>query len=234
MRYQNFKNILFLDIETVPQYPDFEQLDDRISKLWGKKALRIRETEDEDIQKTYQKAGIYAEFGKVVCICTGYFHEDNFRIKAFSGHDEKLLLAEFALMLETFQKRPGSQLCAHNGKEFDFPYLCRRMLINGISIPFILDSSGKKPWETSFIDTMDMWRFGDYKNYTSLDLLTAIFGIDSPKDAIDGSMVGDYYWNKKDLEAIVTYCKKDVLAIAQLYLKLKGRDQMPKEKVVFI
>lgn len=234
MSYQNIKNILFLDIETVPQYPDFEQLDERLSKLWEKKALRIRETEDEDVRKTYQKAGIYAEFGKVVCICTGYFHEDSFRMKAFSGDDEELLLTEFALMLETFQKRHGSQLCAHNGKEFDFPYLCRRMLINGISIPSILDSSGKKPWETSFLDTMDMWRFGDYKNYTSLDLLTAIFGIDSPKDAIDGSMVGDYYWNKKDLESIVTYCKKDVLAIAQLYLKLKGKDQIPKENIVFL
>lgn len=234
MSYQNFKNILFLDIETVPQYSSFDQLDERMSKLWEKKALRIRESEDEEIQKTYQKAGIYAEFGKIVCICTGYFHEGNFRIKAFSGDDEKLMLEEFANMLEMFQKRQGAQLCAHNGKEFDFPYLCRRMLVNGITIPTILDSSGKKPWETSFLDTMEMWRFGDYKNYTSLDLLTAIFGIDSPKDAIDGSMVGDYYWNKKDLEAIVTYCKKDVLAIAQLYLKLKGLEQISSENVIFL
>jgi uncharacterized protein YprB with RNaseH-like and TPR domain len=234
MSYQNFKNILFLDIETVPQCSDYSELDERMSKLWEKKALRIRESEDEEVQKTYQKAGIYAEFGKIVCICTGFFHEDNFRIKAFSGDDEKQLLMEFSDMLINFQKRDGSRLCAHNGKEFDFPYICRRMLINGLRIPEIIDTAGKRPWETTFLDTMEMWRFGDYKNYTSLDLLTAIFGIDSPKDAIDGSMVGDYYWNKKDLEAIVTYCKKDVLAIAQLYLKLKGLEQISSENVIFL
>lgn len=234
MSYQNFKNILFLDIETVPQHPSYEKVDERMKLLWDKKAIKISQKEEDTPENIYNRAGIYAEFGKIICISAGYFHENTFRIAAYSGHDEAQILKDFSKLLNVFQKRSGAQLCAHNGKEFDFPYICRRMLINGLPIPSIIDSSGKKPWETTFIDTMELWRFGDYKNYTSLELLTAVFGIPTPKDEIDGSMVWDYYWNKNDLETIAKYCCKDVVAIAQLYLRMKGFPLIADENVVMI
>ena len=234
MSYQNFKHILFLDIETVPQYSSYVELDERMKALWAKKADKIKSNDDDTPEKIYNKAGIYAEFGKIICISAGYFHENSFRITAYGGHDEKEILLSFSNLLNSFNKRSGAVLCAHNGKEFDFPYICRRMLINGLPIPSIIDSSGKKPWETTFIDTMEMWRFGDYKNYTSLELLTAVFNIPTPKDEIDGSMVYDYYWNKKQLDTIIKYCRKDVLAIAQLYLRMKGQALISEDQVLMI
>ncbi len=234
MSYQNFKNILFLDIETVPQHPSYDKLDDRMKLLWDKKALKISQNDEEKPDLIYNRAGIYSEFGKIICISAGYFHENSFRLTAYGGHDEKEILISFSKLLNSFSKRSGAVLCAHNGKEFDFPYICRRLLINGLPIPQIIDSSGKKPWETSFIDTMEMWRFGDYKNYTSLELLTAVFDIPTPKDEIDGSMVCDYYWNRNEIDTIIKYCRKDVLAIAQLYLKMKGYPLIPEEQVIMI
>ncbi len=230
----NINQILFLDIETVPQYQSYENLSDKAKTLWNKKAQKLSQSESDTAEKIYQKAGIYAEFGKVICIAVGFMHEDKFRVKAFYGNDEKKLLEEFAVMLENFQKRPNAMLCAHNGKEFDFPYLCRRLLINRIDIPKTLNVIGKKPWETSFIDTMDLWRFGDYKSYTSIDLLTTIFDIPTPKDEIDGSMVADYYWNRKDLDTIVKYCRKDVVAVVQLYLRLHNKELVDESNIEFV
>lgn len=225
-------DILFLDIETVPQQASFEDLDDSFKHLWNKKSSHFRKPE-ENADEVYERAGIYAEFGKIICISTGYIHvgetDYSFRVKSFYGHDEKELLTEFNDMVNSFSRKKNIQLCAHNGKEFDFPYIARRMLVNGILLPRVLDIAGKKPWEVNFIDTLELWKFGDYKSYTSLELLTKIFGIPTPKDDIDGSMVAHTYWKENDLARIVKYCEKDVLAIAQLLLKYKCENLLKEE-----
>ena len=213
----DFSKILFLDIETVSQEKSYDQLSERMQKLWLHKAEQLnRDNPELTPADIYDRAGIYAEFGKIVCISVGFFNGNRFRLKSFYGHDERAMLNDFADMLNRHYNAPDAQLCAHNGKEFDFPYIARRMLVNGIQIPKILQVAGKKPWETNFIDTMELWKFGDYKNYTSLDLLCAILDIPTPKDDINGSEVGRVYWEENDLERIKTYCQKDVLAIAQL------------------
>ena len=216
------EDILFLDIETVPAVQSFEFLDQKMQALWEKKSRQFR-TPDQAPDELYERAGIYSEFGKIICISVGLVKGKNpfrLRLKSFYGGDEKILLSDFSAMLIKFCKTNREAiLCAHNGKEFDYPYIARRMVINGLIIPDILDNSGKKPWEVKLLDTMELWKFGDYKNYTSLELLTSVLGISSPKDDIDGSMVAGVYYNEKDPERIVRYCEKDVLAIAQVLLR---------------
>ncbi len=229
----NLERILFLDIETVSACKTFGDLDDTFRKLWTHKAERIKQNDSDTPESLYERAGIYAEFGKVVCISTGFFNNEQFRIKSFANHDEKILLLDFVEMLNKLNK-PGQVLCAHNGKEFDFPYLCRRMIVNEIKIPALLNMSGRKPWETTYLDTMELWKFGDYKNFTSLDLLSALLGIPSPKDDIDGSEVSKVYWQDNNLQRIVTYCQKDVLTIAQLLLRFQGKPLLKKNQIVTI
>ncbi|MGE0077060.1 MAG: 3'-5' exonuclease [Bacteroidales bacterium] len=228
------EDILFLDIETVPQFAEYTQLPEEHKKLWDKKAGSLIKELDTP-ESIYNRAGIYAEFGKIVCISVGFIVNKEgiryFRVKSFYGDDEKVLLEEFAQMLDRFAKRPAANLCGHNGKEFDFPYIARRMLINGVEIPEILNVAGKKPWEVKFLDTMELWKFGDNKHYTSLNLLTYIFGIPSPKDDIDGSQVADCYYIQHDLSRIATYCEKDVLAVAQLLLRYKGLTLIDPEHI---
>lgn len=221
------KNLLILDIETAASSQDFTDLKPELQKHWERKAGFLRNEEDLSANELYQmRAGIYAEFGKVITIAVGIFHEPkpgelSMRVKSFSDHDEKSLLEEFKKFLETKFDPESLRLCAHNGKEFDFPYLSRRMLINDLRLPYVLDNSGKKPWEVNFLDTMEMWKFGDRKNFTSLDLLTNIFEIPSSKTDMDGSMVNEVYYKEKDgLERISKYCEQDVVATAQLFLKL--------------
>jgi DNA polymerase elongation subunit (family B) len=228
------ENILFLDIETVPAMPEFGQLDERMSKLWQKKAERIRQQETDTVETLYPRAGIFPEFGKIICISVGSFRSGEFRLKSFAGDDEAVLLKQFAFLLNSYYQKPEHMLCAHNGKEFDFPYMARRMLINGIKLPVILDTAGKKPWEVNHLDTMELWKFGDYKNYTSLELLAAVFNIPTPKDDIDGSQVWEVYWKEKDLSRIVTYCCKDVLTVAQIFRRYRGEELIPEEKVVVV
>lgn len=230
----SIESILFLDIETVAAYSDYGQLPDRMKFFWDKKSLHLQKNEESTPEKLYERAGIYAEFGKIICISVAYVNENKVRVKSFYGDDEKLLLEDFAALLNTHFQTSHHRLCAHNGKEFDFPYLCRKMLIHKIKLPFILDVTGKKPWETTFIDTMEMWRFGDYKNYTSLDLLATLFGIDSPKDDIDGSMVNNCYWKENALERIKTYCEKDVLTVVQLYVSYYGSELFTAEDIVSV
>lgn len=233
----NIEKILFLDIETVPLYSNYQELPDEAKVFWEKKSAQFRK-DDQLVEDSYERAGIYAEFGKVVCISFGHLHkrdgQRHARLKSISGDNEKLVLQEFADLLVRLNASKDLLLCAHNGKEFDFPYLSRRMLVNGISIPSVLDVSGRKPWETSFIDTMELWKFGDFKNYTSLNLLAYLFGIPSPKADIDGSQVAHVYWNERDLPRIAKYCQNDVLAIIQLLLKYKGEALIPKERVEFL
>lgn len=227
------EKVLFLDIETVPQYATYEELPERLKEFWDHKAPRIKVNDTDTPEILYERAGIYSEFGKIICISVGFIHNNKLRIKSFSGHDEAQLLREFAAMLENNFNKPGTLLCAHNGKEFDFPYIARRMLIHGIKLPFLLDIAGKKPWEVPYLDTMELWKFGDYKNYTSLALLTAIFDIPSPKDDINGSQVGEYYWVRKELPRIAIYCQKDVVAIAQLMLRYKGMPLIEDDNIIY-
>ncbi len=224
------ENILFLDIETVGQVHDYNNLDERFKELWAKKMRWHIQKEEKTAEELYDKAAIWAEFGKVVCISAGYMVSKNgeraFRIKSFYGHNEKHLLDNFAFLLNTHFNKDKHLLCAHNGKEFDFPYIARRMLVNGIKLPKQLNIAGKKPWEVKHIDTLELWKFGDYKHYTSLDLLAAIFNIPSPKTQIDGSMVNKIYWEQGDLPKIADYCQKDVITIFKLFLCLKGDSQI--------
>lgn len=229
-------NILFLDIETVPQHPSFDLVPNDWKELWTKKAeALLRNRELETVESIYSRAGIYAEFGKIICISCGVImgSGDNKRIiiKSFYGEEEKVILQDFSEMLRKWAVEPNKFLCAHNGKEFDFPYCCRRMIINGIPIPSILNTAGKKPWEVTHIDTMELWKFGDFKSYTSLNLLAHTLGIPTPKDDIDGSMVGDVYWKEKNLERIATYCQKDVVTAAQVYLRIIGESLIKVENI---
>lgn len=275
---QFLSSILFLDIETVPQYPSFEDCPDELKALWARKAEKLtpsrssageqqpqptatetdalqgdspdpltlrqaqgdapltlpdastssaRRSPDPSSPSTlYPRAGIYAEFGKIICISVGYLVPDgtalHLRKKSFYGDDERVLLEEFAELLNKHFSKPDSRLCAHNGKEFDFPWLSRRMIINNIPLPAILDTAGRKPWEVNHLDTMEMWKFGDYKSYTPLNLLTYLLGIPSPKDDIDGSQVYSVYYHLRDLPRIVQYCEKDVEALVKVFLRLKG------------
>jgi uncharacterized protein YprB with RNaseH-like and TPR domain len=229
----NLENVLFLDIETVPQYSCYEALPEKMKKLWDEKASRLKYPDKSDTpEELYLRAGIYAEFGRIICISAGYISGTQFRIKSFYQTEEKELLSNFANLLNRHYDTPNHLLCAHNGKEFDFPYIARRLLINGLSIPEILNLAGKKPWEVQHLDTMDLWRFGDYKSYTSLNLLTAIFNIPSPKDDIDGSMVYEIYWLKNDIDRIVAYCQRDTLAVAQLLLIYLGKPIIEDSQVI--
>ncbi len=230
----DLSNIMVIDIETVPQYSTHEQLPEHMKKLWDLKTQYQRK--DETPEDFYERAGIWAEFGKIICISVGIFTKSKgttgLRVKSFASHDEAELLIQFGDLLRS--QPTGLILCAHNGKEFDFPYICRRMLINGTPIPSQLEIAGKKPWEINHLDTMELWKFGDYKNFTSLSLLTAIFNIPTPKDDIDGSMVGRVYWVDNQLERIATYCQKDVIATAQLLRRYRGEELIADEHITLI
>lgn len=215
--------ILFLDIETVPQESDWNLLSQKIKNLWDKKTHLQREKEEITAEDYYNnRAGILAEFGKIVCISCGIITDKNtFKIKSFYGLEEAKILNDFKELVTKKFNSPYHLLCAHNGKEFDFPYIARRMVINQIPLPNILDLHGKKPWEIRHLDTLELWKFGDYKHFTSVDLLAEILGIPTPKDEIDGSMVANIFYNENDIEKIKKYCEKDVLTVAQIYRKLR-------------
>ncbi|PCJ01454.1 MAG: 3'-5' exonuclease [Flavobacteriales bacterium] len=231
----NLEKVLFLDIETVAQSPEFSQLAEDFKTHWERKANFIGK-ENETAEDVYGRAGIYAEFGKIVCISVGFIKMENgvktLRLKSFYHDHEKVLLSDFFELLNSYYNYRDAQLCAHNGKEFDFPYIARRALVNGITIPEILDLAGKKPWEVNHLDTLQLWKFGDYKHYTSLSLLTTIFNIPTPKDDIDGSMVNDVYWKDKDLKRIAIYCEKDVIALTQLFLKFRNESLVELENII--
>ena len=218
--------VLFLDIETVPQVYQFNTLDEKSKELFEAKT-RFMQKEDKQFEELYgERASIYAEFGKIVCISVGIVSETRtgkqMRLKSFYHDDEETLLKQFKALLDDRYNTPFHILCGHNAKEFDFPYICRRMLINGITLPAALDIAGKKPWEISHLDTMELWKFGDYKAYTSLALLCHVFQIPTPKDDISGADVARVYYEENDLERIKVYCEKDVVALIQLLLRMKG------------
>lgn len=225
--------LLFLDIETVPEKATFDQLTEVEKELYAAKTSYQR-TEDQSPAAFYERAGIWAEFGKIICISVGFFSllkkKRNFRIKSFFG-TEKKLLTEFKTLLENHFSQPSQLLCAHNGKEFDFPYIARRMIIHGIDLPAKLNLFNKKPWEVPHLDTLHLWRFGDYKHYTSLSLMAYVLGIPTPKDDIDGSQVAQVYYQDGNLERIVNYCEKDVLTVAQVVLRLRNEPLLKEEEI---
>lgn len=229
-------HILFLDIETVPEIEKFHELDPVKQELFATKTQYQRK-DDYTPEEFYERAGIWAEFGKIICISVGYFTLKSdirhFRVTSFFG-DEIKILKDFSNLLNNHFSQPQHLLCGHNAKEFDFPFIARRMLIHGIQIPQKLSLFGKKPWEVPHLDTMELWKFGDYKTFTSLKLLTNVLGIPSPKDDIDGSEVGKVFYIDKDLDRIITYCEKDVIAVAQVFLKMRREDLLIEEEIIHV
>ncbi|MGB1307356.1 MAG: 3'-5' exonuclease [Oceanihabitans sp.] len=230
------ENILFLDIETVPETEHFKDLDKAKQELWEAKS-RYQRKEEFTAEDFYNRAGIWAEFGKIICISVGYFSIQNdirtFRVTSFYG-DEIKILKDFKNVLLAHFSKAKHLLCAHNGKEFDFPYIARRMIINNIELPYKLNLFGKKPWEVPHLDTLELWKFGDYKTYTSLKLLTNVLNIPSPKDDIDGSEVYRVYYQEKEIDRIVTYCEKDTIAVAQIFLRLRGDEILQDNEIMHI
>lgn len=229
------EKILFLDIETVPQVYQFQDLDEKGQSLFEQKN-RFQVGPEKGIDQVYnERGGILAEFGKIVCISVGMVHDSGqgraIRLKSFYHDDEETLLKQFKRLLEEHYNTPYHLLCGHNAKEFDIPYICRRMLINGIALPSILQIAGKKPWEINHLDTLELWKFGDYKSFTSLSLLCHVFQIPTPKDDISGADVARVYFEEKNLERIMIYCEKDVVALIQLFLRLKGDALIPDSQI---
>ena len=235
---REIQDVLFLDIETAPMCPSFSDLDPGTQYLWEKKSLQLaKHTHIDSPSNQYERAGIYAEFGRIICICVGKISKDAqgkyyLKLRSFYNDDEQRLLLEFKSFLDLLS--PQTVLCAHNGKEFDFPYICRRMLINQMVLPNILNIAGKKPWEVHHLDTMELWKFGDYKHYTSLKLLAKILGVPTPKDDIDGSQVKAVYYEENDLGRIERYCKKDVVTVAQILLRYRGEKILTEESIVAV
>jgi uncharacterized protein YprB with RNaseH-like and TPR domain len=229
----NLENILFLDIETVPETENFSDLNKTKQDLWDAKS-RYQRKEEFSAEEFYDRAGIWAEFGKIVCISVGYFKTEGasrtFRVTSFFG-EEIELLKEFKNLIISHFSGNKHLLCAHNGKEFDFPYIARRMIIHNIKLPHKLNLFGKKPWEVPHLDTLELWKFGDYKSYTSLKLLTNVLGIPSPKDDIDGSEVYRVYYKEKEIDRIVVYCEKDTIAVAQIFLRLRGDELLDNNEI---
>ncbi|MFV0392544.1 MAG: 3'-5' exonuclease [Paludibacteraceae bacterium] len=241
---QNLQKILFIDIETVPMTSSFDDLSEDMQELWKIKfELLSKRMPEKHIENSVGKsfmssAGIFAEFGKVICISVGIIAEQKdgniLRITSYANNDERVLLTDFKVLIEKFFTSNNHNFCGHNIKEFDIPYICRRMIINNIPLPQALNINGKKPWEVNLLDTLDFWKFGDYKNYTSLKLLSTVLGIPTSKDDIDGSQVASVYYHDSNLPRIVTYCQKDVLATAQVWLKMNGFSLVKPENVVFV
>ena len=230
MMSTNIENILFLDIETAPVVYDYQQLPGDMKDLWDRK---WQYNKDLSPEQQYAKAGIYAEFAKIICIGVGYFNDGKFRVKSFAGDDEKQILQDFSSLVGKYFNRRENLLCAHNGKEFDYPFICRRLIINGLPLPKPLQIQGYKPWDVKHLDTLELWKFGDIKNFTSLNLLASVLQIPSPKDDIDGSMVARVYYEEHGIDRIKAYCLKDVITVARVYQRFKGLSVLTDEDVIF-
>ena len=224
------EHILFIDLETAPIQYRYNELSQTTKELWDKKILYVKDTTPE---QHYAKAGIFAEFAKVVCIGLGFMSNGKFRTKAIAGENEKEILMEFSSLMKSHFYKEEHFLCAHNGKEFDYPFLCRRLLVNQLPLPKLLQIQGFKPWNVKHLDTMEMWRFGDIKNFTSLNLLAHIFNIPSPKDDIDGSQIAQVFYEEKNIDRIKTYCIKDVVTLIRIYQCLKGLEPIQDSEIIY-
>ncbi len=232
----NLNNILFLDIETVPEETSYLGMDEETKKLWEQKTQYQRKDE-VTAEDFYERAGIWAEFGKIITISVGYFINKadvrNFRVTSFWG-EEKKILQDFSNLLNQHYNGAQNVLCGHNIKEFDIPFIARRMIINSVALPDKLNLFGKKPWEVPHLDTLELWKFGDFKHFTSLKLLTKVLGVPSPKGDIDGSEVARVFYVEKDIDRIVTYCEKDVIAVAQVFLRFRREELLVEDEIIHV
>lgn len=225
--------ILFLDIETVPNYPHFGAVPEEEQHYFTEKTAYQRKDETS-AEEFYSRAGIWAEFGKIICISVGYFASStaprDFRLRSFYGEEKDILLA-FRELINTYFHSAKHRLCGHNAKEFDFPFIARRMLVHQIELPKSLQLFDKKPWEVPHIDTLHLWRFGDYKHYTSLKLMAHVLQIPSPKEDIDGSQVAEVYYHENNIDRIVAYCERDVITVAQIFLRMRNEPILNPEEI---
>jgi hypothetical protein len=233
------ENLLLIDIETVPLFKTYHELSDKMQQLWDKKSLLLAPYEEDTASSFATRAGIYAEYGKIVCIGLGYFVKAKegytLKIKSISSYDEHKILEEFATICNKFFKKAEKQFCGHNIREFDIPYICRRSFINKVPLPDILvDLQHKKPWENPMLDTLQFWKFGEYKNFTSVDLLAAVLEIESPKSDIDGSDVAKVFWQENDLRRIVKYCNRDIVTVGQILMRLNGMDLLKEDEITYL
>jgi len=222
------ESIIFLDIETVSLFPNLLLADDATKKEWARKIMKTNPTITPALlDDTYkEQAALHPEFSFITCISVGMVKGGKVYIKNIFGfdHDEERTLEIFC---ETMQKiiekmeRLQPKLCAHFGKGFDYPFISKRMLVHGMTIPNILDSYGKKPWEITNLDTHEIWKMGGF-NSASLSAIAHAFGIPSPKDDIDGSQVGHVYWVDSKIDRIATYCAKDVFALINIFRCMQG------------
>lgn len=236
--FMNYEQLVFIDIETVPQEASLSNLSVPMQQLWEKKAALLSSFQDEPI-RFEERGGIYAEFGKIICIGLGYFvqldQQWQLRVKTLSSHDEHHLLEQFTAQCQALFKTPDRIFCGHNIREFDIPYICRRYLVQQLSMPLHLrELQRKKPWENPMLDTLQYWKFGEYKHFVSVELLATILGIPTPKDDIFGGDVAQVYWQEDNLQRIVNYCNKDIVTVAQLYLRLQGLPLLEQEQIHII
>jgi 3'-5' exonuclease len=236
---RDLSKILFLDIETVPQEWEWEKLDPITASLFNAKTRSEQERREKSVEQMYsERAGILAEFGKVICIGVGRMEEVSgewhLRVTSFQGDDEAMILRQFTGLLDRHYHTDEHWLCGHNAKEFDFPFIARRCVINRVRPPKLLDISGLKPWEVGQLDTMALWCFGDRKAWTSLALLAHVLGVETPKGDISGADVARVYHVDHDLDRIASYCRRDVVATAQVYLRLTGRDTIPEGHITIV
>jgi DNA polymerase elongation subunit (family B) len=233
---EKINQIVFLDIETVPQYATFSSAPENYRRMWERKSAFIC-PDEQDMEKSYRRAGIYAEFGKIVCISTGFIqttrHRPILSLRSFCDTKEEDLLKRFFYFLEKQGKEGRERYCAHNGKEFDFPYISRRAIIHRINLPKTFQLSGKKPWEVPHFDTLELWKCGDFKHYTSLELLAMCFGLKTPKQELDGSKVCDAYWEQKDLKQIQAYCERDVITVARVFLAIRQHADISEDSIIW-
>ncbi len=237
MNTTSLNKYFVIDIETVPQSPDYTMLSNEWQRRWLQKIAKTIPESISPEDSYQQRAGILAEFGKIVCISIGCFHEDRngeltFLIKSIYGDNEKVLLQSFLKASDKFcERKNGFLFAGHNIREFDVPYICRRLLINGLTLPHYLCLNDKKPWEVEMFDTLHWWRFGDYKNYISLDLLAGVMDVPTSKTDIDGSMVQHVYYKEKNLPRIAEYCQRDVEVVANLLLRFNNKPLLKQDNI---
>lgn len=244
----------FVDTETIPGYKDFNDMPEELARMYERKFGHELANNDPDKFDNFEdhyraRAALYPEFGKIVCLVIGVIFVDDkdkqekLKLKTLCGRHEDKLLAEAAPIIDKFDSLVG-----HNSKEFDFPYLCKRFYVHGIQLPQILNIAGKKPWEVSLIDTMELWRFGSFKGSTSLELFAHCLGLPSPKQDMTGADVAKVYYEMFDhmkdgelpfeaesaaIQKIGKYCQGDVVTLANCYRKLKYQSVIASENVIY-
>jgi len=230
----NIEKLLFFDIESVSQHKFLKDLPEHQSKLWLSYYDNFRErvtdesritkkmSEEEVKQEVYrQTAAFFPEFGKVACISMAFLTKDGkLKFESFSGENEKEILLNTRKIFDKVESL-GFELCGHNIKNFDIPFLAKRYVINELKLPKIFPTYNTKPWELKVVDTRDVWNFGG-KSIGSLDLICGVLEVESPKNGdVKGDSVTTNFWEGKH-EEIKTYCQKDVKALVDIISKFNN------------